>query len=338
MEERQQKLLKYIKDIKLRDSITPDHFLELRQKHEAGLSPKAKLIAFDRSFDVWQRFDKDENLSKKDFVHLESVILQDGLRPAYDIQDDSYENMPPVWQLLNDRRSAIKPLIRGIGRLDLVGHPIKRNVGTGFICGERILMTNRHVADEFVSCPGDGSALIFNPGITANLDLKQEVNNLNTQILKIASPITILENWDIAIFEFQQLPNSIPPLSLAIAPPKELDTGMAVVVGYPLLDPESNLLQQLQIFRSVFAKKRLMPGRLKGLITTTSYGRTVEALGHDCTTLGGNSGSAVIDVKLGAVVGVHFAGQYLVSNYAVPTWELANDPQIKNRGLNFVKN
>ena len=40
---------------------------------------------------------------------------------------------------------------------------------------------------------------------------------------------------------------------------------------------------------------------------------------HDSSTLGGNSGSALIDVATGRVVGLHFAGRYLEANYAVPT-------------------
>jgi hypothetical protein len=38
---------------------------------------------------------------------------------------------------------------------------------------------------------------------------------------------------------------------------------------------------------------------------------------HDCTTLGGNSGSVVLDVKTGEAVGLHFAGLYRESNRAV---------------------
>ena len=46
---------------------------------------------------------------------------------------------------------------------------------------------------------------------------------------------------------------------------------------------------------------------------------------HDASTLGGNSGSAIIDVDSGEVVALHFAGEYLKANYAVPMYELARD-------------
>jgi len=37
--------------------------------------------------------------------------------------------------------------------------------------------------------------------------------------------------------------------------------------------------------------------------------------------LGGNSGSAIIDTEPGEVVALHFAGEYLRGNYAVPMYE-----------------
>jgi len=39
---------------------------------------------------------------------------------------------------------------------------------------------------------------------------------------------------------------------------------------------------------------------------------------HDCTTLGGNSGSVAFDYTGGQAVGLHFGGSYLKANYAVP--------------------
>ena len=39
---------------------------------------------------------------------------------------------------------------------------------------------------------------------------------------------------------------------------------------------------------------------------------------HDCSTLGGNSGSVLLDLATGEAVGLHFAGRFLEANYAVP--------------------
>jgi endonuclease G len=66
------------------------------------------------------------------------------------------------------------------------------------------------------------------------------------------------------------------------------------------------------------------------------YNRQASAVAHDCTTLGGNSGSAVIDVATGLVVGLHFGGEYVVANYAVPSWELARNARLSGAGVQFA--
>jgi endonuclease G len=71
-----------------------------------------------------------------------------------------------------------------------------------------------------------------------------------------------------------------------------------------------------EIFGNVYDKKRLAPGQLTGSDST--------ALRHDCSTLGGNSGSVVLSLRTGEAVGLHFAGRFLVSNFAVPSTVVAD--------------
>ncbi|MEO1159714.1 MAG: phospholipase D-like domain-containing protein, partial [Pseudomonadota bacterium] len=65
-----------------------------------------------------------------------------------------------------------------------------------------------------------------------------------------------------------------------------------------------------RIYGKTYDIKRIAPG----LMDDDSRGWAT----HDCTTLGGKSGSPVIDVGTGKVVALHFAGLYLIENYAVP--------------------
>jgi hypothetical protein len=84
-----------------------------------------------------------------------------------------------------------------------------------------------------------------------------------------------------------------------------------VTVGYPARDsrvPDQELVKR--IFGDVYEKKRLAPGQI------TDVG--VDELQHDCSTLGGNSGSPVINLTSGEAVGLHFSGLFLESNFAVP--------------------
>lgn len=64
----------------------------------------------------------------------------------------------------------------------------------------------------------------------------------------------------------------------------------------------------LEIFGNIYDVKRLAPGRV--LATSANV------VSHDCSTQGGNSGSALVDVDAGHVSGIHFEGG-LTANHAV---------------------
>jgi endonuclease G len=78
------------------------------------------------------------------------------------------------------------------------------------------------------------------------------------------------------------------------------------------------------IFGDVFDKKRLAPGQ----ITRRANGLVL----HDCSTLGGNSGSVVLDLESGSALGLHFAGRFLEANYAVPAEIVARRLEAVTRG------
>lgn len=57
---------------------------------------------------------------------------------------------------------------------------------------------------------------------------------------------------------------------------------------------------------------------------------------HDCSTLGGNSGSCIVNLETHRIVGLHFGGRFRITNEAVNLTKLASDPLIKKAELNFV--
>jgi endonuclease G len=286
---------------------------------------------------AWRKFEAGAALDRGDLYQLEALVLGQGLRPAFDIERDSFGALPDDWQTLNDRREALEPLIRGIGRIDIAGHPDpdKAKLGTAFVCGSALLVTNRHIAAEFVEGTGAETEIRFMPGRIPSVDLKQEVDSLSSIPLVVTAPVLILDSWDVALLQVAGLPPGVSALPLAGTLPSAIAEREAAVVGYPALDREEDLFVQMEIFRNVFDKKRLQPGRLKGLCPVQSFDRTVVALIHDCSTLGGNSGSAVIDVATATVWGIHFSGQTHVANFAVPTWELATDRRVVAAGVEF---
>ncbi|MGO4479458.1 serine protease [Massilia sp. 2TAF26] len=276
-----------------------------------------------------------QNLNPDQVISLEK-ILYPTLRPSADITYDTFDDLDSNWNDVNEARPALVPLIKGIGRVSVKGNPLGTVVGTAFIVGENVLMTNRHVAEVFVSAPNESKELSFKPGMSAKIDLKQEVAIPDSIVLDVVAPVQILHQWDVAIFEIASSPTGVTPLPLCSRKPAIIENKTVVTIGYPSYDPDEDSTAQSLVFRNTYSKKRIMPGKVNGLGLIESYGTQVNALMHDCSTLGGNSGSAVIDIELGQVTGLHFLGSAHVSNYAVPLWELASIPEVKSAGVIFA--
>jgi hypothetical protein len=101
-------------------------------------------------------------------------------------------------------------------------------------------------------------------------------------------------------------------------------------VGYPAWDGRRNDPEHMQrIFTNVFNVKRLQPGEIIESLDTQSL------FTHDCSTLGGNSGSCVVDLESHQVIGLHFGGRYLQANYAVALWNLVEDPLLLKAKVQF---
>ena len=84
-----------------------------------------------------------------------------------------------------------------------------------------------------------------------------------------------------------------------------------------------------QIFSDIYDVKRLQPGVI------TSWTDGADMFIHDCSTLGGNSGSPVLDLEPHQVVGLHFGGRYLSGNDAIPLWRVDRDKLLRSSGVNF---
>lgn len=325
----------YIKRIIEADGVTIDHLVGLRR--DVGAESAGASGLTDAALDSFDRFANGKQLDDDDKFRMEAIVVPNGLRPVFDVKQDSFKELPSPWQSINPHRLFVEDCIRAVGRIDVPGHPRLRFAGTAFVVAPNLLLTNRHVAQEF--CAGIGTSLSFTPGITPDVDFKQEVASLDTLTLKVTKPVVILSDWDAAIFEVEPLPSSIKPLALAGSQPGTIEQRLATIIGFPALDATvstQEILQQLQIFGAVFDRKRLQPGRLIGFRSVKSFGRDVSSLGHDCSTLGGNSGSALLDIERELITGLHFGGEFLVANFSVPTWELAKEPELTKLGLNFV--
>jgi endonuclease G len=205
--------------------------------------------------------------------------------------------------------------------------------GTGFVVGHGLIATNRHVAQIFSQ--GLGLTIRYRAGDAA-IDFKRQVDAPDvdrTAYLSVRAVEMIHPYWDMALLRVDDLPTDR-MLRLSLKSPEELLDHNVVVIGYPARDERNDIELQDRIFNRTYNVKRLQPGVIRARARIQSFENTVNALTHDASTLGGNSGSAVIEIDTGEVVALHFAGQYLKANYAVPMHELARDSRVASR-LNF---
>ncbi|MBJ6121862.1 DNA/RNA non-specific endonuclease [Sphingomonas mollis] len=278
------------------------------------------------------KLDRPEQMTPSEHFALEAIIIPDR-RPAILIADDDYRVTHRDWLHLNDPavRALITPAIPAIGRLEL---PDRHDIpygGTAFLVGPGLLMTNRHVAELFVD--GAGRGLSFRPGASAAMNFVEEAARQVPQRYRITSVVLIHPYWDMALLKVADVPFA--PLTLSAADPEGPEDEI-VVIGYPAFNPRFSRAIQDQVFGGVYDVKRLQPGHRLPRRAVDSFGKSVNASTHDASTLGGNSGSAVVSVRTGQVVGLHFGGAYLDTNYAVPARDLALDAQLVDAGLSFA--
>lgn len=249
----------------------------------------------------------------------ESIILRRN-RPVLDVRANAAvlefasDTESDVWKArIAAAAGALHPAIRAVGRINLYNAPLSW-VGTGWLVAEDIVVTNRHVAQEFAQAGGDGFTFTQSGGrpIRAEVDFLSEFDNPDTRVFRLTQVlhITPAPGPDIAFFRVERaagdhrLAQPIPLAETAV------QTHNAAVIGYPAFDsriPDFTLMED--IFGARYNHKRLAPGAVTFLEDSRLY--------HDCTTLGGNSGSAVIDLDSGQALGLHYSGAFMRTNYAV---------------------
>lgn len=275
------------------------------------------------------------------FNALEAIILLRG-RPVLLVQQDAWQ--PPrsneIAQWLGDPTQADNPLRRrvpSVGRIEIVGDSDQDYIGTGWMLTEDVLLTNRHVAEAFGVKRGDG-AFTFRrqpsgEEMRVRADFKREYQRADLlqvgvrDLIYIAPPGDIFP--DMALLRLDRGGPALPqPIELDDKPlvidPNNLQP--LAVLGYPAEDSRNDAMASRQIFDGIYRVKRLSPGRV---MTVAPNGRLLE---HDCTTLGGNSGSPVINLATGRACGLHFAGTYRSRNFAVTAgWLKAQLAELETR-------
>lgn len=266
---------------------------------------------------------------------LEAIIDAE-IRPVIDIIDGKFLSTHPLWTKLSTDavlRQRLETVFKSIGRLELPGNRQLPYGGTAFVVGNGLIMTNRHVAEIFAA--GLGTHLRFRRNARAGIDFIRERGGRNGRVFNVRRLIMIHPYWDMALLAVDGI-DTRNPLSLSLLDARDLSLRDIAVVGYPAFDSRNPEDVQNDLFRGEFGIKRLQPGELKGGLKTASFGKMVNAATHDCSTLGGNSGSAVVDLETGSVIALHFGGRYREQNFAVPAFELSRDQRVIDAGVNFA--
>jgi endonuclease G len=254
-------------------------------------------------------------------VSLETIVLRTG-RPVLAIVHDAprldfADAASEVWRSrLTTAAGRIRQAARAVGRVNVAGHSQLGWVGTGWLVAPGTVVTNRHVAREFGRSSGGRFVFLQGPAggeMAVSLDFLREVerdDRLEARILEIVH-IEEDDGPDLAVLRIETSDSFEPPPPIQLAAAGASVEQQIAVIGYPARDsrvPDQPLMQS--IFGEVYDTKRIAPGQVTGV--------QPGVLLHDCSTLGGNSGSVLLDLATGDAVGLHFAGRFLEANYAVP--------------------
>jgi hypothetical protein len=293
--------------------------------------------------------DPASTLAAEDVSALELIVRTVG-RPALRFNDGQVD-MPPNtlgdnsrWQVLvATARKAINDVAGRVGRIACERGYAEPVLGTGWRIGDDLLVSNRHVAQLLVAQPNSApSAWQLDPMKAPFVDFAYTDGNANPVRCNIAELVYCAEDrWvDLAVFRVAR--ESVPP-----PPPLQIDWdigllgreiqasgggsstfqgGEVYTIGHPYqqtaTDPTRN------VFGDADGRKRCSPGLVNAV------DNDLPTFLHDCSTLGGHSGSCVISLESAghAVVGLHFGGRedeatlgsgLGLTNYAIALGRLA---------------
>jgi hypothetical protein len=277
-----------------------------------------------------------------------AALLTFQVRPALLIQDDQFMAAQPPWEdELDHWRTRIeRKTLPGVGRVAIEGLEGVPWAGTGWLAAPGLVMTNKHVVKRFaapVTAAERETRWAVKSGMAARVDFAEEEKDApgwdpgRTYDVPGDARIVVHPDADLALVPVAGAsrgpePRLLPiPLVLASSGGAVTEGRQVYAVGYPAYDPlNPDPLSQYKLFQGLFNVKRLQPGQVMQVLADTAT-----TVLHDCSTLGGNSGSCLVDLKTNQVVGLHYAGYHRRANLAIALWSLVGDPLLREAGVRF---
>jgi endonuclease G len=285
---------------------------------EAGLAGEANVESLDASRNQLEGMGRDA-------AQLEAIVRITN-RPPLLVRNNRVDldgiELPGFSASIFDKVRNVDPLIASVGRIEFINHDMDWG-GTGWVIdtdddGNLLVVTNRHVAKIVARRTAFGTgSFLFHPfgggQYGAAIDFNEEVDVPDdlARVAQIERFTYIASDTaaDVAIARIAAPAEfNVTPLPLSESEGRDGDE--IAVVGYPASDSRNDPTHMERYFRGLYDVKRFAPGFLNVRPGATR-------LTHDATTLGGNSGSPVISLETGKVIGLHFAGRFAVGNSAV---------------------
>ncbi|MEV6212310.1 trypsin-like peptidase domain-containing protein [Kitasatospora sp. NPDC051914] len=279
-------------------------------------------------------------LGLRDMASLEAVVHSDGSRPVLFVEDDFFDTTAPAaadWAASLSRIQAeLRIVCQAVGRVNdpnaLLGYQ-----GTAWAIGDGVVVTNYHVLTAISTNPSrtdDEFTGALKPGVT--VDFGAEIGGgPPDRTFPISRVLGVgpagapehdhptirgvnFDGLDLAVLELDRAGERQFPIPVQVARGDDPATrgGLAsrgrivYVVGFPGNAGSTTPDVFAELFAGVKGVKRLTPG-----VLTEGRGEMADdarrwIIGHDASTLGGSSGSLVVDLEAEGrkVLGLHFAG------------------------------
>jgi hypothetical protein len=246
----------------------------------------------------------------KRFTRPVFFIRGTGFVPPADSARFAQGESEVISRKLSSAADYLTATIPSVGRVELTNHRFDW-VGTGWMVAQEVAVTNRHVAEVFAAQTGDDFTFRKADGdrwVKASLDLHREYQCGDASVLKIREVLWMEPDGgpDVALVrvDAEDDQGNAAPYPIPLMTKAEIDASVGDwigVIGYPAQSAYNDLHDQQRIFDGVYGVKRLAPGTVMAVSPDGE-------LTHDATTLGGNSGSVVLNLASGKAVGLHFGG------------------------------
>ncbi|HAN90646.1 MAG TPA: hypothetical protein DCQ33_01015 [Nitrospira sp.] len=284
------------------------------------------------------------------FSHMstEAVVVADGSRPVFFVQDDKLNTIGkpdgPFVDFVTKNVVALQSMARSVGRVetdDRMAPPEtdKWYEGTAFMVAPGVAMTNRHVLERIVfENTSDSGPFTLRARYWLNFDAEygntqqtrfavDGILYVGEQVIGSGGDITKL---DLALLKIgkPEKPEAVLPAPLPLTY-RTIPNGTKVaLIGYPAapriytgngIPPADYELESVMknVFDARFGYKRCASGQV---IATPGFPTDNQrwTIQHDASTLSGNSGSPVVGLIDGdmQVSALHFSGLPRQANFA----------------------